>query len=139
MSATKPDTAAALHARPGRGTESNRADVVRTFRSALRGRFSCAGPKACTTAAFSACAFRASHSAPAAARTFSATPTNVVPRTPIAGISQKPAAIAPAAAPAVLAEYSAPTSADTVRLKADSTVGNLDFTVADVASGFSRT
>jgi hypothetical protein len=42
-----------------------------------------------------------SHHAPAAATTFNTTPTYVVARRPIAGIRKKPAAIAPAAAPAV--------------------------------------
>src|SRR5438067_1138110 len=113
MSATKPETAAALHARPGR------AGIMRTFGSALLDRRSRAGVKACTTGLF-----HASHNAPAAASAFKITPTNVVPRTPIAGISQKPAAIAPAAAPAVLAEYSTPTSAAAA---------------LSVGSGFSRT
>src|SRR5687768_2747164 len=45
---------------------------------------------------------RAIHSAPHAAAMLSAIATHVVPRMPNVGISQKPAAIAPAAAPAVL-------------------------------------
>src|SRR5438105_749630 len=52
----------------------------------------------------------ASHIAPVAATTFSATPTHVVPRRPRAGMSQKPAPIAPSAAPAVFVAYSVPVS-----------------------------
>src|SRR2546426_1059924 len=121
MSATTPEPAAALHARPGCGGDDGK-------RRARFGVFFSAGA---AVSALIVVAVRASHSAPAAASAFKATPMSVVPRTPTAGISQKPAAITPAAAPAVLAEYSAPTSAaiavfsdtspDTVRLKADPT------------------
>src|SRR5437879_2659670 len=42
---------------------------------------------------------------------FSATPAQVVARKPTAGMSQKPAAMAPAAAPVVLAAYRTPADA----------------------------
>src|SRR5262249_12909272 len=45
---------------------------------------------------------------------------NVVPRTPIAGTSRKPAAIAPSAAPVVFAAYSAPASAAAPSFASDS-------------------
>src|SRR5438093_2533328 len=103
MSATNPETAAALHARPGCGGDDGK----------RRARFVVFFSAGSAVSALIVVAARASHSAPAAASAFNATPMSVVPRTPIAGISQKPAAIAPAAAPAVLAEYNAPTSAAT--------------------------
>src|SRR5216683_1605938 len=55
---------------------------------------------------------RASHNAPRAAAPLSPTPIQVVPRRPTAGMNQKPAPIAPAAAPAVLAAYRTPASAE---------------------------
>ena len=51
---------------------------------------------------------RPNHSARPAATTFSATATHVVPRMPRSSMSQNPAAIAPAAAPAEFAAYRAP-------------------------------
>src|SRR5260221_1811121 len=53
----------------------------------------------------------ASQNAPPAATTFSTTPSHVVARTPMAGMSQKPVAIAESAAPAVFAAYNCPASA----------------------------
>ena len=50
----------------------------------------------------------ASQSAPHAAVTFSLTPNHVVPRNPIEGMSQKPVASAPTAAPAVFAASQLP-------------------------------
>src|SRR5262252_1848526 len=61
---------------------------------------------------FSASSIRAIAIAPAAAIAFSATPTQVVPLRPSAGINQKPAAIAPAAAPQVFAAYNTPAEMD---------------------------
>src|SRR5947209_6232954 len=49
--------------------------------------------------------------APAAPEALRMAARNVAPRTPIAGTSRNPAAIAPIAAPAVFAAYSAPASA----------------------------
>src|SRR5581483_171161 len=63
-------------------------------------------------------------SAPAAATAFSATPTHVAPVSPIAGISQNPAATAPTAAPAVFAAYRTPTSAAAVE-NHDAAIGNV--------------
>src|SRR5262249_16661968 len=51
---------------------------------------------------------RPSKSAPAAAVTFNPTPTQVVPCRPSVGTSQKPAASAPSAAPAVFDAYRYP-------------------------------
>jgi hypothetical protein len=68
----------------------------------LRGFFSA------TSAGSAVSDFAPSHNAPAAAATFSPTPTQVVPRRPSVGTSQKPAASAPSAAPAVFDAYSDP-------------------------------
>src|SRR5262245_4301509 len=65
--------------------------------------FGSAGLKPCATY----CADRDSHQAPTAATTFNATPTQVVAFRPSAGMSQKPAATAPIAAPTVFAAYKA--------------------------------
>src|SRR5713226_2614303 len=107
MSAAKPESAAAVQARAGAGAAS----IERKGRKA-REEF----VLGCVFAGSAGFTFHvagrdASHSAPAAATRFNATPTQVVARRPIAGIRKKPAAIAPAAAPAVLAAYSTPVSA----------------------------
>src|SRR3989442_12029166 len=129
MSATKPETAAALHARRGCGGDDGK-------RRARWGRVVFCSAGFAVSALIVMVIVRASHSAPAAASAFNATPMSVVPRTPTAGISQKPAATAPAAAPAVLAEYRTPTSPDTVRLKADSTAPDAASRAPDVGPGF---
>src|SRR5262249_20604248 len=76
------------------------------------------------SAASSACDERAIQTAPTAAVAFSATPTQVVPLTPIAGINQNPAATAPSAAPAVLAAYRTPASVVTGEYH-DAAIGNV--------------
>src|SRR5262252_5019928 len=53
----------------------------------------------------------ASHSAPPAEKRFRTIPTHVVARRPTAGMSQKPVAMAPSAAPAVLVAYNSPACA----------------------------
>src|SRR5262249_7691755 len=95
-SAENPEIAAAPHA----------SELVAAFALFWR-------PEGCATATRSSSskALFAIHSAPAAAERLGATPTQVVPRRPSAGTSQKPAAIAPVAAPAVFAAYNTPASA----------------------------
>ena len=56
----------------------------------------------------------------------SATPTQVVPRMPSAGISQKPAAVAPSAAPDVFAAYNAPAPAAAVSARSSRDVAFID-------------
>src|SRR6267378_6476747 len=97
MSAAHPESAAAAHASTGAGCETT--TLEREARKARKEFF--------LESCFAGFAFRlvgceASHHAPAPATRFSATPTHVVARRPIAGIKKKPAATAPAAAPAVL-------------------------------------
>src|SRR5687768_16619911 len=76
----------------------------------------------------SAVAVRAMSHAPAAATTFNVMPTYVVPLTPSAGINEKPAKIAPAAAPSVFAAYNAPASCaavDAMRTIQRDAIGNV--------------
>src|SRR4051812_40783434 len=109
-SATNPERAAAAHARLGlglAGSEFNRG--ARRARGAFLDFWS---PLAAGAAeAGAARGFVDNHKAPVAVTRFSATPIHVVPRSPSAGISQNPAAIAPNAAPVVLAAYRTPASA----------------------------
>src|SRR5205823_1222423 len=91
----KPDRPAAAHASAGRGRIAGR---KRRDPAASR-----VGPRGGSGATASTASRRASATAPSAAPTFNATPIHVVARMPSAGSSQKPAAIAPAAAPAVFA------------------------------------
>src|SRR5437763_68016 len=61
---------------------------------------------------------------------FSAAAMNVAPRRPTAGIRKKPAAMAPAAAPAVFAAYGAPAST-AVRANQAAASGNVAPIAAD--------
>src|SRR6266849_3827920 len=106
MSAAKPESAAAVQARAGAGATS----IERKGRKA-REEFVLGRVFAGSAVSALIVVDRASHSAPPAAATFNAMPTHVVARRPIAGIRKKPAAIAPTAAPPVLAAYSTPVSA----------------------------
>src|SRR5438132_4715716 len=111
-SAANPDSAAAAHASSGDGERAstfNPPSLPRARRELRRGRLRvtaetvvCAGASGVS---------RDSHRAPAAATTFSVTPTYVVARRPTAGIRKNPAATAPPAAPAVFAAYRIPVSA----------------------------
>src|SRR6185295_4723645 len=104
MRAEKPETATAIQASGGDGGDVSRR--TRGTRGAFCGSLwrplalrssdgfaDSAGLEPCATSR------RLSHMAPPAAITLSPTPTHVVALSPSAGISQKPAAIAPAAAP----------------------------------------
>src|SRR5262245_33792479 len=100
-SAVKPENAAAVHASVGSGSGTGDDGSRRgCFRPFLDFSGLTAGG---TGSATSIVSRRESQSAPSPAVTLSATPIHVVPRRPRDGISQKPAPIAPAAAPAVLA------------------------------------
>src|SRR6266851_2634983 len=102
-SATKPEMAAAPYARRGLGDGViDRTCLALFFGPSVR------VPR---DAGEIAGGIAASQSPPAAASRFSTTPMDVEPRRPIAGMSQKPAAMAPIAAPAVFAAYTAPASA----------------------------
>ena len=111
-SATKPEMAAAVIATRGEGkggAAGARRDRSPRRAFALEGAIVLRGSRA--SSAWMADPREAIHNAPAAAAPLSAAPAIVAPRRPIAGINQKPAAIAPAAAPAVFAAYSTPASA----------------------------
>src|SRR5437773_7596246 len=103
MSAAHPESAAAAHA--STGAECETTTLEREARKARKECFweSCFAGSA--GFAFRVVGCDASHHAPPAATRFSATPTHVVARRPIAGIRKKPAAPAPAAAPTVLPAY----------------------------------
>src|SRR6266849_5146872 len=103
-SATKPEMAAAVYARRGLGDGV----IDRTCFALFFGGPSVRAPR---DAGEIAGGIAASQSAPAAASRFNTTPMDVEPRRPIVGMSQKPAAMAPIAAPAVFAAYTAPASA----------------------------
>src|SRR5919197_4838843 len=97
----KPDSPAAEHASHGRGASITRAaSLERAPRPFQVWGF---GRREALAASSAVTARRASESAPSAAAALRATPVNVAPRRPIAGINQKPATIAPAAAPDVFA------------------------------------
>src|SRR5580704_3577529 len=102
--ATKPERAAAAYARRGLGDGV----IDSTCLAFCLGGLSVRAPR---DEGEIAGGLAASQSPPAAATRFSTMPTDVEPRRPIAGMSQKPAAMAPIAAPAVFAAYRAPTSA----------------------------
>src|SRR3954454_17118437 len=102
MRAANPESVAAEYASPGAGATvgANRGARGARGRSVLfflRDGFSTISARAAAVS----CPLVNSHHAPLAAITFSITPTQVVARSPMAGIRKKPAAIAPAAAPAV--------------------------------------
>src|SRR5439155_4142560 len=93
-----------------RGARGARRDLALRFSSTALFSASSAG------SAFNVCECRApSHSAPVAAATFSPTPTQVVPRRPSVGMSQKPAPSAPSAAPAGFDAYNDPAPEEETR------------------------
>src|SRR5471030_1917288 len=128
MSAAKPESPAAAQARPGAGDTPGKNRGARRERggSALAFFFFEKDVSAvfAISAVFSDCDRDASHHAPPAAVRFSATPTQVVARRPIAGIRKNPAATAPAAAPVVFIAYSTPVSA-AFRAYQSAAIGNV--------------
>ena len=129
MSAAKPESAAAAHASSGAGDAAGGdEDIERRVRRERRDCFffvvACRFSASSAISAFDVTVRDWSHHAPAAAMTFSRTPTHVVARRPMAGIRKKPAAMAPAAAPAVFTAYSTPVSA-AFRAYQSAAIGNV--------------